>query len=357
MLRQFYKPAIKLLNERNAGRPDIKKAVAQPPSYVHIGLTNRCNLSCRMCPAHSGSAKFISDGVTVDPALLEAALGGLKEFSESIRLVGLTDFGEPFLYKDIFDIIGMVQDTCPGAVTTVTTNGTLLTDPVIEKILSSSLHRVSISLDAGTKRTYETIRQGADFERVVAGIKRLTGLRHQRGMARPMVTTNFVIMKSNVHELPAYVRLAKRLGVDRAGTVNTLGVFNSDREAGVFRMPGKKDDAAPYKAVFREARWAAMTERMRFGIPRMAPKQPGSNCAACGRDFPFIDPWGDVYPCCTLAVKGRESGSATAPLGNIKRSSLGEIWRSERYSRFREAFYAGRLPDPVCAGCPRYYQM
>jgi len=176
-------------------------------------------------------------------------------------------------------------------------------------------------------------------------------------MTRPIVTTNFVLMKSNVHELPEYVRLAKRMGVDRVGAVNTLGIFSSDREAGVFRMPGEKGEASRYEGILAEARRIARMERIPLNMPNMAPMKPDSNCSANARDFPFIDPWGDVYPCCTLAVKGRERGSTTAPMGNVKQSSLGEIWRSERYSRFRRAFYTGRLPDPVCAGCPRYYHL
>lgn len=346
-----------LLGKGGEGLQNIDAAVARPPSSAHIGLTNRCNLSCQMCPAHSASAKFASGGVRVDPHLLEAALNGLREFSGSLRLVGLTDFGEPFLYKEIFDIIAMIHDICPRAAITVTSNGTLLTDPLIEKILGSGLFRVTISLDASTKRTYEAIRRGANFEQVISGINRLMEARRRMRMARPIVTTNFVIMKSNVHELPEYVRLAKRMGVDRVGTVNTLGIFNSDREAGVFRMPGEKDETSRYTGIIAEARRVARIESIPLNVPNMVPREPGSNCSANARDFPFIDPWGDVYPCCTLAARGRERGSTTAPMGNIKQSSLGEIWRSERYSRFRRAFYTERLPDPVCAGCPRYYHL
>src|SRR6185436_14141221 len=75
-------------------------------------------------------------------------------------------------------------------------------------------HGFSISIDAATRATYERIRVGGDFDRLIANIGLLQRCKARLGSRFPVITFNFVLMRSNVGELPDLVDLAQRLGVE-----------------------------------------------------------------------------------------------------------------------------------------------
>jgi len=334
-----------------------RKVLRNPPRLYHIGLINRCNLKCEMCPAHAEVSTFLSKGIKIDPKLIEASLEGLKSYAESIERIGLTDYGEPFLYEDIFDIIKRIHEICPKAAISITTNGTLLSDDTIEKILNSNITNIAISLDAGSKTTFEKIRKGAQFEYVISRIKLLVHKKYEKNKTTPIISTNFVLMKSNVNELPDYVRIASSINVDQAGTVNPMGVFDSDYSEVLYSLDINCNKTNNYDDIFKRALLIAKELNVSFYLPNMKPTRPGLDCLSNGRCFPYIDPYGDVYPCCILAAKGQEKNTEINPMGNIKQNKLSEIWESDKYVQFREAFYSGKLPDPVCMNCPKYYNI
>jgi radical SAM protein with 4Fe4S-binding SPASM domain len=55
----------------------------------------------------------------------------------------------------------------------------------------------------------------------------------------------------------------------------------------------------------------------------------------------FIDTQGDVVPCCRTGLP---------IMGNVRQSSLAEIWNSEQYLHLRQSLKNGE-PPPYCRGC------
>jgi radical SAM protein with 4Fe4S-binding SPASM domain len=312
-----------------------------------------------MCPAHADTSNFATEGSEINLGLLEFALSGLKDFSFNIKRIGLTGWGEPFMSPDIFSAVDRCHEVCPNASISVTTNGTLFSDRLIDQILGSRITDIAISLDAGSKGTYERIRKGANFERVVEGIRRLVQLRDRCDRKLPKISTNFVLMRSNIHELPDYVRTAISIGVDRIGTVHAHGVYGSDRKEAVYTLLEEESNLAgeDYMLFIREAQTIARHANVEFYVPPLTPTKPGLNCSFNARRFPIIDPSGDVYPCCILQAFGNEREPSVTSMGNIEHENLPDIWKSVRYSRFREAFWIGDLPDPHCIRCPKYYNL
>jgi len=346
-----------VIGERNV--VNSRSIIDQPPQLYHIGLITHCNLHCRMCPAHSVDSKFDSTGCTIDRSLLEPCLDGLKEYSSSVKHICLCDYGEPLLYKEIFYVISRVHQICPDASIYFATNGTLLSKDMIESILDSSVTFISISLDAGTKETYEKIRIGADFNQVLDNIRMLVKMRNMRKKKLLGIVTCFVLMKSNINELPDFAKLCVELGVDQILTVNPLGLFEADNKETLFYLPGGRIDAnkEKYERILDDASSIALKAKIHVVNPNLNPTEPRLNCSENGRTRPYIAASGDVFPCCALAGVGNEKGTIAKPMGNIKKNSLKEIWESDSYRRFREAFFRGEPPSPICARCPKYYNM
>ena len=65
-----------------------------------------------------------------------------------------------------------------------------------------------------TAATYEAIRRGASFDRVVRNVRRLAAARAASGRGLSRLRFDVVMMKRNAHELPALVELAASLGVE-----------------------------------------------------------------------------------------------------------------------------------------------
>lgn len=106
-----------LLDECDVSEKDLSVA----PANVSIALTNACNLKCLHCFAPKENA-------CLDFGRLK---GWLKEL-ESAGCLGVGfGGGEPLLYHHFYDLIDFVHNETDMACT-VTTNGTLLTERVID---------------------------------------------------------------------------------------------------------------------------------------------------------------------------------------------------------------------------------
>jgi uncharacterized Fe-S cluster-containing radical SAM superfamily protein len=172
-------------------------------------ISNKCNLRCRMC-------HFAFDDVFYRPAeymrpevferLAEQALPNAHTL---ILSAGNEPLTSPW-FADILRIAARYQ--VPDLL--FITNATRLTPKIAEAILDSGVTQVQISIDGSTKETYENIRRGADFDKLIKNIRYLTDLRRKRGSLLPRLQFNIVLMKSNLEELDGFVDLAESLEVD-----------------------------------------------------------------------------------------------------------------------------------------------
>ena len=112
--------------------------------------------------------------------------------------------GEPFLRRDFLDILRYAQGK--GITTCVSTNGTLLTDALVEELLAMEGLYLQVSLDGAYPETNDAIRGAGTFARIVAGIERLTDHRF------PDFSLNMVVTRVNFAEIAAFRELALRYG-------------------------------------------------------------------------------------------------------------------------------------------------
>lgn len=330
--------------------------INNPPDFFYIGLISDCNLSCTMCPKHSPrSLSTVKKGIMKKP-LVDKIISELVNFSPSVKLIGLQDYGEPFLHKEIFAIVNHLGVLFPEADIHVSTNGTLLNHAVIDKILASGITSINISLDASTEKTYREIRKNADFSKVCSNIRNLVQKRNMLQKEKLIISTNFVIMQSNLDEMIGYLSLCKSLGVDVPCLVHPFGIFESDREEVVFSLHENESGLGEkFLKIKKEFDGSDPLDKKIYSVPDIIPNYFLTECSFFGKRSMYIDSRGDVYPCCVIAAKGQEHSSAVIPLGNVTNQTLSEIWQSPDYISFRENFYRGIHPHPVCQGCSKYY--
>ncbi len=173
-----------------SGLPHLAASVigtkkAPPPIYLQIEPTSRCNLNCVMCFRDECPYELNMD----------MSLSFFKEIIDSfpLKYVYLTGYGEPFLNKDIIEMIDYAADA--GASVEVTSNGTLLDRAMCEKVISSGLTRLNISLDGITTNK---ILRGVPATRILKAIEQISDLNTGGKLD---VNINTVVLKDNEDDL------------------------------------------------------------------------------------------------------------------------------------------------------------
>lgn len=167
-----------------------------------IEVTHRCNLKCAHCyvnlPADAPE--------TIKKELSYQEIRDiLDQIVDEGCLFLLFTGGEPFLRSDFLDIYTYTKKK--GLITTIYTNGTLLTPHIVDYLQKWPPFSVEITLYGASKETYEKITGVAgSYEQCIKGINLL--LEHNIHVE---LKTMVIIL--NRHELSKMKEYAKSLGV------------------------------------------------------------------------------------------------------------------------------------------------
>lgn len=141
------------------------------PRQIAIEVTNKCNLKCAECPQHAWTKDKVYPVGNMNFDLFKWIIDGIN-FETRIAL--WLD-GEPLVHPKYFDMVDYI-DTYTDIPWTITTNGMLLDESVIERLLASrNLYQVIFSVDGFYDETMETIRPGANLSYIKGAAERLKG--------------------------------------------------------------------------------------------------------------------------------------------------------------------------------------
>lgn len=174
------------------------------PRLIFWEVTKGCNLRCIHCRATATELMSPNDLPTA------RALNIISQIADFANPILVLSGGEPLYRQDIFELAE--YGTSRGLRVALATNGTLVTGDVADRIKSSGIKRVSISLDGADATTHDSFRgiPGA-FDAAIYGMKNLQKV----GVS---VQINTTIARHNAHQLPAVLELARRLGADALHT-------------------------------------------------------------------------------------------------------------------------------------------
>jgi radical SAM protein with 4Fe4S-binding SPASM domain len=355
----------------------VPSTVAPRPRRLQVEVTGACNLRCRMCLVRYRPKIGREEGAFPLDRYL-TLLDALPEL-EQVTLQGL---GEPLLHPDLVTMVAAAKQR--GIRVGFNTNGTLLTEPKAEALVTAGLDWLHVSVDGATARTFEQIRDGARFPQVLRNLRRLVAVRDRLESVTPTIQLNTVLMRTNLAELDDLVRLAADVGVDRmwiqalshdfSDTVPDGGA-DADEGAGSCGGADEPDEQAAYVEIRRfteaEAVWAdrghaaEALERARrladeVGLALRlpddgAPPEDGGMAPGSEPALPCDWPWTGAYvthtgrlqPCCMVMGEDR------AILGDLSTSSFEDAWNGPDYQAFRAALLSDQ-PPAVCRGCSWY---
>lgn len=165
----------------------LKGIVGKVPLQIDLFAVDICNLKCPMCPRQ----EHIPGKGYMDVSLVKKILDQATEYG--LCAFNFGGLGEPTLYPHLFEIIRYAKEK--GVVdVNMHTNGTRLNPDFNRQLIESGLDRLIISLDSADKKRYESIRVGANFEKVYAAVDDLIRQRNEHPTTRLHIKANFIEM-------------------------------------------------------------------------------------------------------------------------------------------------------------------
>jgi radical SAM protein with 4Fe4S-binding SPASM domain len=208
------------------------------------------------------------------------------------------------------------------------------------KIIEAGTDVVYASIDGATKETYEKLRVGSNFNKVIENIKYLFEEKKNRKSKIPKIKFSYTINKYNVNEIEQFVGLVSSLtnGDETEIEFKRLNVHSEEIQYLQTTVPQETIDNANEiaKKLDIKITW--------INIPKIS--LPTQNCARW--PMPFVSIKGDVFPCCFPS-------DPTKTFGNLLQCNFKSIWDSKEYTKLRKNLKKGEIPE-FCQKCPIYFK-
>jgi radical SAM protein with 4Fe4S-binding SPASM domain len=315
------------------------------PAELQVEITSACNLRCAMCLVrYRPPVNKLAGALPLD--VYERLLDELP----GLRRLTLQGLGEPLLSPYLLDMVRLAK--ARGVEVGFNSNATLLRRTVADRLVAEGLDWLHVSLDGATSVTYQAIREGADFDTVLANLAGLVAAKRAAGGDKPWIRVVFVAMRRNIGELPELVDLMGTVGVQEVRVQNlshdfgdTGTEYHEIRAYTAAEALWSGADRVVTEDAFARARERADARGVLLRLPRLD-DAPGPGCT-WPWDSAYVTSAGTVQPCCMVMGDDRVS------LGDLSEASFPQIWAGEAYREFRDRL-AGDDPPEVCRGCALY---
>lgn len=288
------------------------------PFFVSIEPTTSCNLRCPQCP--SGLRSFTRPTGMLGEELFERVILQLKRHLHSLTFYFQ---GEPYLNPDFLKMVAFANQHHIYTITS--SNAHYMTPANARQTVLSGLDKLIISVDGITQEVYETYRVGGQLTKVMAGTREILKQRKLLGKRTPHVVWQFVVFKSNEHQVEAVKKLGKELGVDQV-TIKTAQIYEFE----------KGHELIPTDLRYSRYKPSATGG---FEIRNKLLNQCWRMWQGC------VITWdGKVVPCCF-------DKDAHHQVGNLEQHSFSEVWNSDAYKQFRQSVLGSRSEIDICRNC------
>jgi MoaA/NifB/PqqE/SkfB family radical SAM enzyme len=289
---------------------------------VYMDQNNKCNLKCRMCGFSDPRARTVP-AYDMPRALFESIAAQLFPRTSYLALSLMT---EPFMTRDFPDRLHLVRDYGV-PFSDIITNGLILNERAIAKIVDAGITRLTFSIDGGTKELYESIRAGAKFENVVRNVRLFRSMR-----GATLLRINHVLSEVNIDHFDGFLDLVEELGANmiEVRTISPMG------EAELHMTEDPAFWSKVREACAKLAAFCARTGIEDSGYLRDRAERI-ELCDAHGVRMTCRRPWD------TLAIHGNGDAYVCmawdrGPLGNFAHQTFEEMWSGPAMEALRAEF-------------------
>ena len=289
----------KSFEKKSCGRPNIV-----------IEQSNLCNLNCAMCKTNESKRPKGE----MSKELFEKVLA--QKLSWRQHLLTLHTVGEPFMcsyLEDLFEICSKNR-----VYLNITTNGLLIPKYInLIRRYPGVIKFMAFSIDGASKRTYERIRRGATFETLIEGLELIKDY-NKRFFERISINLQACLSRENFEEIPLFFRAFSRYFKPEEILFTFMTNLSALHDDGQYYLNNMPIDRKFYR-----------------------------------RNWPCILLWNQIH----VLNDGRVSAccrdyNGELIIGNIKKSSLLDIWHSNEYETLRQHHLKGEIDAiSLCRDC------
>jgi radical SAM protein with 4Fe4S-binding SPASM domain len=276
------------------------------PRWVHIENTNHCPARCSMCSMD----QMERTAGTMDFELLKKIIDECAHYRQ-VEQIHLHGFGEPLLDKNLPAKVLYAKEKTK-AHTYIVTTMNLMTEDYARELISAGIDGIKVSLYANTKESYEAIHRRLKFEKTLEAMDIFLRVRDELKSSTPAIKMQYAEGMAPSEEFEGWKeRWRPKLDADRGDSllVSTLHNWGGKKLLEGGRLPEKD----------RQCVWPF-------------------------KDIQIL--WdGRVSPC-VFDYDG------TLILGNVRETTIREIWLSKPYEAFRAPWRQGKsFSIPMCKAC------
>jgi radical SAM protein with 4Fe4S-binding SPASM domain len=276
--------------------------VPDAPQIIFVEPTNVCDLNCIMCPRK----RILQRGKEF--MTLELFTRIIDEAADwGVERVVLQMGGEPLLHPQFPEMLQYSKKK--GLRVDFNTNANSLTEEKAKAILKSGLDKIVFSVDGVSAATYEKVRWGGNYDRVIRNIKRFTHLKNTGEYVKPETVLQTIIMNGTEEETNMIIQTWRGV-VDRIAI--TVVTENADNEG--------------------------------VSLLEINPNSKKIPCSMLWNTLAVFGN-GDVTVCCTDIV-------GDLVIGNILTDSLQSLWKGTKFNQMREIHRKRQFEKiPKCSDC------
>lgn len=290
----------------------LKKKYEVFPELLSIEITSACNAVCIMCPHDTMTRKVEHMSLDVFNKII------LDCKDKPLKKINLFWFGDPICNPNIITYLEKVKEVLPGVKVYISTNAELLSEKFSDEMLEKKLiHVMNFDIDGITKETYESIRVGVDFDKVMKNVHYFIRKKKELGDRRPEVRVTIIKMDKTENEVDDFKKYWKKYA-DKVG-INDYNTWLGEKE---------------------DRNVGTVLDKSQQGYFR----------------YPCIHPWSEMV----IAANGMAGlccldYDLTAELGDVMEESINEIWHGKKINSYREKMINLKYEDiDCCKKCNAY---
>jgi MoaA/NifB/PqqE/SkfB family radical SAM enzyme len=313
--------------------------IAGYPKQIEIEVTTACNLKCVICEHTYWKEK--AQNMTYGQFLQI-----MKQFP-TLHWVCMTGIGSSFLNKDYMKMLEYLKKVKKSYVEFFD-SFYMFDEELSYKCVELGIDKIWVSIDSPKKETYEKIRVGASFDKVVYNIKKLIEAKKRLKSPIPELWFHFIINKYNVKELFDFVDFVSEFDKMERGLSKSVLYFTNLLKFDEVNEIFVTIDNNKVKEIENYCRKRKVLYVFNQNI---ICNKPMSYCTKWTQ--PFILVTGHIQPCCAINEANARQYQIKHSFMNVFEDDFRKFWKSDKMKMFLKNLKSNKMNE-ICRYCPIY---
>ncbi len=313
-------------------------------------VSSHCDASCIYCPHTAYKEQWQNRYLP-----MEAFQNLIPAFVKT-RLVYLQGWGEPCTHPHFFDMLRMAKKA--DCMVGTTTNGTLINQKLIEKLVNEGLDIIGFSL-AGVDEKNDLIRKGTQLKQILECIDQINRIKNKLETDNPKIHLAYMLLRSGLNDLEKIPAFLGNTGASETVISSLSLVVNPPMEAESI-LVSDKNEYLELKHRLIEVRDASANQGAKVHFHIVSPNPKQIYCSENISQAIVVGSDGKISPCVMAQIptkgenfyyfKGQKQILQSCTFGNILNDSLNNIWNKKEYKHFVRTFLRDEAPT-FCQNC------